>query len=780
MKDYSGGSPTKNERVWLRACIVLAKDEQLEFDSLAARCRGGQRQTIAKDRTPDRFLLRRRGRQGSPYKCPVVREFLFDWFVDIRASVASNLTPRFVLMKAREMGGHALQHMRKTGVYSPLPSFDREWLRRWKRDYGVVFRRPNMRFKCTKAVLIERLRAMWLNVVKVRRLLWCITGADVGNRIWSIDEKPVHFNEGGSKLVRTLEICGAPSVMLKENHAATRERVSIMTCVTSDPAVAGMPGLPPLELLFRAKSDKRVRSLVLPKNTNLSVQWAEKGSYREEHLLAYMNRWLEPWTPERLRAQDYRILMMDVARSHVGENVLDLAFSRGYVPLFHYGCTTGVCQVNDTDCHGAFQRIYIDFEQAFFNNQQLYDPGNISRTAQQLLDDVVATWRSLDHQSGVAGHARNGLSVALDGTEDRHINRLARDHWFAAGMPELRKKAIEEVDDLVATGQLTSAADWRKVVRHPASPGVLHHEGAELEGELDDGEPPWLDEKDVALVAADDEDTAADEQVAEAAVLAVVVESDNKEDVDEAVSGARRLCILKRLRASAMAARIPVAVNAVTVQIDHVEKGLRSSSLAEKAANDVLRRHLENVRAEEVATVSKKRAETAKRRRNLLLVKKKRAKAKRVADTKKRLRASTKALIAKVPKMFTIADVGPLGAKGDKARRECLDRLMEASPPLTLEQRVNWKTVRDAYLLHHTGVWKDRGGEVFLKEVNDVLARVKAELDTPKLSAGSSSSAGTSLSEPLPSFCVFYKKWSDFCISLLFLHCCDFVFRPCG
>ena len=64
--------------------------------------------------------------------------------------------------------------------------------------------------------------------------------------------------------------------------------------------------------------------------------------------------------------------------------------------------------------------------------------------------------------------------------------------------------------------------------------------------------------------------------------------------------------------------------------------------------------------------------------------------------------------------------------------------------------------------MHRTGVWKDRGGEVFLKEVNDVLARVEAELDTPKLSAGTSSSAGTSLSEPLPSFCVFYKKMERF------------------
>ena len=335
------------------------------------------------------------------------------------------------------------------------------------------------------------------------------------------------------------------------------------------------------------------------------------------------------------------------------------------------------------------------------------------------------------------------------------FNRQAKDFWFAAGMPELRIKAIAEVDEQVATGQLSSAADWRKVVRHPASPGVLQHEGAVLEGELEDGEPPWLDEKDVALVAADDEATEAAEQLAEASVLAVVLESDSKEDVGLAVSGARRLETLKRLRASAMAARIPAAVNAVGVQIDHLERGLRSSSLAEKAANDVLRRHLERRREEEVATVIEKRQENAKRRRNVLRVKKTRAKAKRAADTKKRLRASTKALLAKVPKMFTIADVGPVGAKGDKSRRECLDRLMEASPPLTLEQRVNWKTVRDAYIGHHTGVWKARGGETFLKEVMHVLAQGQAELAPP-------ASSGEPLSEQLPAFCVFYKKMEKF------------------
>ena len=220
-RDYSGLAPPKKDRVWLARCIVLAKDLDLEMDSLALRYSGGKRQTNARARTPDRFLSRQRGRQGRPFKCPVVRELLFDWFVDMRASIAANLTPRFVMMKAREMAAHALQHMRETGVYSQLPVFDRMWLLRWKRDYGIVFRRPNMRFKCSRPVLIERLRAMWLNVIRVRCLFWHFTGADIGSRMYGIDEKPVHLNEGGSKMVRTLELAGAPDVWLKENHAAT-------------------------------------------------------------------------------------------------------------------------------------------------------------------------------------------------------------------------------------------------------------------------------------------------------------------------------------------------------------------------------------------------------------------------------------------------------------------------------------------------------------------------------------------------------------------------------
>ena len=101
---------------------------------------------------------------------------------------------------------------------------------------------------------MRRLRAMWVNVIKVRHLASRLIGDDLSQRILGIDEKPLHMNEGGSKCVGTLEIAGAPMVVLKENHTQTRERVSLMTTVTSCEVVATWSELMPLELLCKGKT----------------------------------------------------------------------------------------------------------------------------------------------------------------------------------------------------------------------------------------------------------------------------------------------------------------------------------------------------------------------------------------------------------------------------------------------------------------------------------------------------------------------------------------------
>ena len=118
----------------------------------------------------------------------MLREELWDWFVDIRRSLATTISPRFVLFKAKSIADHIMKASRATGCFVEMPIIDKHWLLRWKRDKGVVFRRPNARSKCSKAVMTERLNAMWLNSIRIRRLAQRLLGKDLANDMYGIDE----------------------------------------------------------------------------------------------------------------------------------------------------------------------------------------------------------------------------------------------------------------------------------------------------------------------------------------------------------------------------------------------------------------------------------------------------------------------------------------------------------------------------------------------------------------------------------------------------------------
>ena len=118
--------------------------------------------------------------------------------------------------------------------------------------------------------------------------------------------------------------------------------------------------------------------------------------------------------------------LLDWCSGHRAPEVEALVKEKGHVLLFHGGGTTAFTQVNDTDLHAAFEREYLALEQVQFFEQNLHDPGNISRTRQQVVDDAVATWLHLDHEQGVDGHKRVGLSVDLFGSEDHLVARDAK------------------------------------------------------------------------------------------------------------------------------------------------------------------------------------------------------------------------------------------------------------------------------------------------------------------------------------------------------------------
>jgi hypothetical protein len=253
----------KNVRVWVSRC----EEAVGEASANQAGILPSGRLAKAGGATRGRTTLRRRGKQGRPVKAAAIREELFEWFVSLKAAVAGRFPPKLLMVKARSMCSELLTEMKRTGQYIALPKIDKHWLRRWKLEYGVCLRKPNRKYKVSLNVCRGRLRSMWLSCIRIRALARCVFSRDL--TIEGIDQKGIHMNECGSKNTPTLCLKGAPDVALKENHAATRQRVSLMTTVTSDETRAARPGGPPLEVMFKGETKRILKDVEVPDGVNM-------------------------------------------------------------------------------------------------------------------------------------------------------------------------------------------------------------------------------------------------------------------------------------------------------------------------------------------------------------------------------------------------------------------------------------------------------------------------------------------------------------------------------
>lgn len=242
-------------RQWVKRCDASARKASASLSP------NGNIQ-VASGYTSGRKARRARLNQGRPFKLGVMRSELFDWFVSVKASVSARLPAKVVKAKAKELGDECLQEMRRTGEFATMPIINKSWLARWKREYNIVLRKPNRKYKVSLAKLRQRMTCMWLTTFKIRTLGVCVFGHDL--EMEGVDQKGIHMNELGSKNIGTLCIKGAPEVPLKENHAATRQRVSLMTTVTSSEARALRPGGPPLQILFKGMTHRTLAGLELP------------------------------------------------------------------------------------------------------------------------------------------------------------------------------------------------------------------------------------------------------------------------------------------------------------------------------------------------------------------------------------------------------------------------------------------------------------------------------------------------------------------------------------
>ena len=245
----------------------------------------------------------------------------------------------------------------------------------------------------------------------------------------------------------------------------------------------------------------------------MSVTTSPKGSYREEHVLAYLERHLEPWSADRR----WRILLTDAYAAHMGDNIRRLAWHRGYIVILHGGGTTGAMQVNDTDLHQHLRRLYVEEEQNFLLARNRAVPGQlVTPRPSDCIQWAATIWRRTSlHIRGSGGFKSVGAAVALDGSEDHLVTREAKQVWDDVNMRSAREEALHGVATEFRAGRLQWMFNqvYELACDYPWR-GALDG----LEELQDDEDPvdgvPWCEGdalEDDCAVGASDRDTAHEE-----------------------------------------------------------------------------------------------------------------------------------------------------------------------------------------------------------------------------------------------------------------------------
>ena len=406
----------------------------------------------------------------------VIADELFWWFVDTIENIKGRLPSALLLDAARIIAKDAKQFVAqqiqegKVGAHATFdcPVLDHGWLRRWRNLYGISWRTPNLRFKCSRRMLTHRLRVFWANVLRVRFLHQALS-QETGELVFEgFDQKPLWFTAASQE--KTLAPRGAEKVAVKENMPMTRSRFTAMTrCRWPAPPSDGKE----IAILFKAAGrGVRIRQTLRPP-PGVLLQFQEKGSYRLEDVLEYLE-WIADRTrvagpaqpsdapapassqgPAPASGQRRVVYLLDWFAPHLDPAIDDVVHSLGHAVLRIGGHLTGLVQVEDTHCHGPMTRIYKQRESREAYEQLLVRPDQLPSTSRQtVMDRAFDAWNQVNHLVATRGFVSNGITNALDGSEDGLLRTEVAEFWVAVDMPAVRLRAKEEVERAIADGSV--------------------------------------------------------------------------------------------------------------------------------------------------------------------------------------------------------------------------------------------------------------------------------------------------------------------------------------
>lgn len=479
---------------------------------------------------------------GRPPKAPLVRAALYEWWSALRYSIDwTQLAeerrsrgkkclarfPRSVLaLKCRQLLADHAYACLLNGM--PVETFkvDSWWCRRWEQEHGLSMRVANRKYEVPRKIQKERLDIHWCNLFRIRKFIILTFGYDPLIVNW--DQSPFHHNETGAQDKPTLSVKGDITPIVQGNAEAKMRWTANLTTMSKFTAVAGGT-MPHTECMFKATPDGPVlrrlqdflRSRGFPKWFTVTV--GSKGSYRENDIIAFLQKHLEPWVEGR----DWRIIMADDFSAHKTDNVWSLCWSRGYILLIFGGGCTPVGQTCDTDLNQHVRKRYGALEANLLIEKmrggdvvpKLSHEECMSLMLQVLSDPQL-------HKDAAFGYKRVGQSVEIDGGEDSEICREAGIFWNEAtsdGFETMRHKLKVELDSVEAEhasgGLVWGADEIKKLItaypKHKKTDAILEKLGDDFyhddihalqnDGDAEGGDDAASDTSDEAGVAVAEE-----------------------------------------------------------------------------------------------------------------------------------------------------------------------------------------------------------------------------------------------------------------------------------
>ena len=183
----------------------------------------------------------------------------------------------------------------------------------------------------------------------------------------------------------------------------------------------------------------------------VSVVTGPSGSYREDDIIKFLEKWCEPW----YNGRQWEFIMLDAYAPGLTNNVQRLCWSRGYIVVTHGGGASMICQTNDVGLHKDVRADFIAKQtEKLLEHARSKRGGLCDLTAEENVSIMCEVMSNKDlHLKAADAYKWTGTTNALDGTEDELIAGDARQFWDELDMRGVNK-AMEEVEQEWKAGNL--------------------------------------------------------------------------------------------------------------------------------------------------------------------------------------------------------------------------------------------------------------------------------------------------------------------------------------